>query len=134
MAHRSLLPERRGVFSDSATGFSIVRTLRGRRWQTKEAGSRPVRSRDLFGDLGQGRISCPRILVSVFGHGDGMSTATPFAYETRARFQAEARHGPNPAGLPQGPSHGLQPTAGRLADPPVFDFLPSVTQRAGKEG
>src|SRR5271168_1388114 len=117
MAHRSLLPERRGVFSKSATCFSIVRALRGCRWKTKEAGSRPVRSRDLFGDLGQGRIACACILESVFRHRDGMSTATPFAYETRPRFQAEAWRGSNPTRRPQSLRHRLQLTAGRLTEP-----------------
>jgi DNA invertase Pin-like site-specific DNA recombinase len=62
-----------------------------------------------------------------------MSTATPFAYETRTWLQSEARQGPNPAGLPQGFRYHLQLAADRLAEPTMFNFLKSVTERENKK-
>jgi hypothetical protein len=60
-----------------------------------------VRSGNLFGDLGQGRIVCPGILEPVFRYRDGVRAAAPFPNQTRAGLQAEARRGANPARCPQ---------------------------------
>ena len=61
-----------------------------------------MRSGDLFGDLGQGRIARPSILEPVFRYRDGVRAAA------RAGLQAEARRGANPARCPQGLRHRLQ--------------------------
>jgi type I restriction enzyme S subunit len=46
-----------------------------------------VRSGDLFGDLGQGRIARPGILEPIFRYRDGVRAATPFPNQTRAWLQ-----------------------------------------------
>ena len=92
-----------------------------------------MRSCDLFGDLGQGLIARPAILESIFCHRDVVSTAAPFANESRAGLQAEARRGANPARRPQGFCNRLQPAARRLTEPTMFDFLNPVTEREDKE-
>jgi hypothetical protein len=53
-----------------------------------------VRSRDLFGDLGQGRIARPHILEAVFSYRNGMSTAVPFANKARPGFSLRLGVGP----------------------------------------
>ena len=92
-----------------------------------------MRSCDLFGDLGQGLIARPAILESIFCHRDVVSAAAPFANESRAGLQAEARRGANPARRPQGFCNRLQLAARRLTEPTMFDFLNSVTEREDKE-
>src|SRR5262245_17769313 len=86
-----------------AAASSLIQQLRaslfGRfcacRPQPKEARPRPVRSRDLFGDLGQGGIARPRVLEAVFSYRDGVCPTMPFANKTRPRLQAEGRRGAN---------------------------------------
>jgi hypothetical protein len=85
----------------------IAGTLRSCRWQPKEARTPPVRSGDLFGDLGQGRIARPGILEPIFCYRDGVSRAAPFPNKTGAGLQAEARRGANPTRCPQGLRHRL---------------------------
>jgi hypothetical protein len=85
-----------------------------------------LRSGDLFGDLGQGRIARPAILDPIFRYRDGMRTAAPFPNETGAGLQAEARRRANPARCPQGLCYRLQLSPGRLTEPAVRDFLKSV--------
>jgi hypothetical protein len=50
-----------------------------------------------------------------------------------AWLQAEARHGPNATSRAQGLRYRLQLAAGRLAEPTMFHFLKSVTERKDKE-
>ena len=92
-----------------------------------------MRSGDLLGDLGQRRIARPGVLESIFRHRDGMSAAVPFANQTRTGLQAEARRGANPTRRSQGLCYRLQLATRRLAEPAVFDFLKSVTERKDKE-
>src|SRR5580693_91335 len=106
----------------------MARALRTCHWQRKEARTRPVRSGDLFGDLGQRRIARPGILEPVFRYRDGVRAAAPFPNQTRAWLQAEARRRANPARCPQGLRHRLQLAPGRFAEPVVRDFLNSVTE------
>ena len=93
----------------------------------------PVRSGDFFGDGGQGQIACPAILEPVFRYRDGVRTAAPFPNETRTRLQAEARRGAIPTRCPQGLRHRLQLSPSCLAEPPVLDFLKSVTEGKNKQ-
>jgi hypothetical protein len=53
-----------------------------------------MRSCDLFGDLGQGLIVRPAILESIFCHRDVVSTAAPFANESRAWLKLRLGMGP----------------------------------------
>ena len=92
-----------------------------------------MRSGNLFGDLGQGRIVCPGILEPVFRYRDGVRAAAPFPNQTRAGLQAEARRGANPARCPQGLRHCLQLSPDRLAEPAMRDFLKSVTERKDQQ-
>jgi hypothetical protein len=55
-----------------------------------------VRSGDLFGDLGQGRIARPGILEPIFRDRNGVSPTAPFPNKTRARLEAEAWCQPGP--------------------------------------
>src|ERR1700719_2396132 len=111
----------------------MARALRTCHWQPKEARTRPVRSGDLFGDLGQRRIARPGILEAIFRDRDGVRAAAPFPNQTRAGLQAEARRGANPARCPQGLRHRLQLAPGRLAEPAMRDFLKSVTEGKDKQ-
>jgi hypothetical protein len=92
-----------------------------------------VRSGDLFGDLGQGRIANPGVLEPIFRDRNSVSPAAPFPNKTRAGLQAEAWHGANSARCPQGFRHRLQLAPGRLAEPAVLDFLKSVTEGKDKQ-
>ena len=92
-----------------------------------------MRSGDLFGDLGQGRIVHPGIFEPIFSDCDGVSTAVPLANETRPWLEAEARSGANPTGFPQSLRYSLQLAARCLTQPAVFDFLKSVTEPQDKE-
>src|ERR1700730_11014178 len=107
--------------------------LRTGRRQPKEARTRPVRSGDLFGDLGQGWIARPGILEPILRDRDGVRAATPFPNQTRAGLQAEARRRASPARCPQGLRHCLQLAPGRFAEPAMRDFLKSVTERKDKQ-
>jgi hypothetical protein len=60
-----------------------------------------VRTGDLSGDLGEGRIARPGIREPIFRDRDGVRAAAPFPNKTRAGLQAEARRGANPARCPQ---------------------------------
>ena len=64
---------------------------------------------------------------------DGMSAAVPFANQTRTGLQAEAWRCANQTRRPQGLCYRLQLATRRLAEPAVFDFLKSVTERKDKE-
>jgi Natural resistance-associated macrophage protein len=83
---------------------AMARALRTCHWQPKEARTRPVRSGDLFGDLGERRIARPGILEPILRYRDGVRTAAPFPDQTRAGLQAEARRRANPTRCPQGGS------------------------------
>jgi hypothetical protein len=67
--------ERRGVLSALPIAHAMARALRTCHWQPKEARTRPVRSGDLFGDLGQRRIARPGILEPIFRYRDGVRAA-----------------------------------------------------------
>ena len=92
-----------------------------------------MRSGDLFGDLGQGRIARPGILEPIFRDRDGVRAAAPFPNQTRTGLQAETRRGANPARCPQGLRHRLQLAAGCLAEPAVRDFLKPVPECKDKQ-
>src|SRR5580700_4711871 len=111
----------------------MARALRTCHRQPKEARTRPVRSGDLFGDLGQGRIARPGILEPILRYRDGVRAAAPFPNKTRAGLQAEARRRANPARCPQGLCHRLQLAPGRFAEPAMRDFLKSVTECKDKQ-
>jgi hypothetical protein len=55
------------------------------------------------------------------------------ADKARAGLEAEAWRGANPAIGPQGLGHGLQFSAGRLAEAALCDLLKSVTKSENKE-
>src|SRR5450759_3097715 len=116
---------RRGVCSDLAIASS-ARVLFARSQQPEEARARPVRSCDLFGDLGQGRITGAGILKPIFRHRDGVGPAMPFADKARTRFQAETWCGADAACRTQGLRQRPQLTTRRLAEPAVFNFLKPV--------
>src|SRR5664279_151217 len=118
----------RRVFSDSPIAPPIVWTLGTCRWQPKETRTRPLRSGNCFGDLGQGWIVCPAVFEPIFRYRDGVRAAAPFPNKTRTGLQAETRRGANPARCPQGLGHRLQLSPGRLVEPAVLDFLKSVTE------
>src|ERR1700732_897142 len=111
----------------------MARALRTCHWQPKEARTRPARSGDLFGDLGQRRIARPGILEPIFRDRDGVRAATPFPNQTRAWLQAETRRWANPARCLQGLRHRLQLAPGRLAEPTVRNFLKPVTEGKDKQ-
>jgi hypothetical protein len=65
---------------------------------------------DLVGNLGQRRIARTGVLKPVLGHRDGVSAAVPFANQTRAGLETEARGCPNPA---RGSQARIKMTTGR---------------------
>jgi hypothetical protein len=85
------------------------------------------------GDLGQGGIAFPGIFEAVCGDRDGVRAAAPLPDETRARLEAEAWCGANPAIGPQGLGHGLELPPGRLAEAALRDLLKSVTKSENKK-
>jgi hypothetical protein len=91
-----------------------------------------MRTGDLFGDLGQGRIIRPGVLEPIFRYRHGVSTAMPFADKPRAWLQAQARRRPNSA-RPQVLRNRLQLAAGRSAEAAVLEFLNPVAERKHKQ-
>ena len=94
-----------------------------------------MRTGDLLGDLGKGRIARPSVFETVVCHRDNMSAAVPFANQTRARLQAKARRRGDPPRCPQGFRHRLQLAPRRLAESAVLDFLkpvPSASTRRSR--
>ena len=83
--------------------------------------------------LVSGRIVFPGIFEPVFGDRDGMRAAVPFPDKTRAWLEAESWRGANPAIGPQGLGHGLQFSAGRLAEAALRALLKSVAESENKE-
>ena len=97
------------------------------------ARSRPMRSGDFLGDLGERRVVFPGIFEPVLSDRDGIGAAAPFADKTRTGLETEAWCGTNPAICPQGLGHGLQFSAGRFAQAALRDLLKSVTKSKNKE-
>src|SRR5680860_175433 len=125
MAQRSRLEERVAGSRDLAIAGPFLRARTGAH-ETEEAGPRPMGTRDLFGDLREGRVARPGIFEAVFRHGDGVRAAMPFAHQPSARLQSEAKIWTHPARSPEHFCQRLELAARRLAEPTMFKLLAPV--------
>lgn len=92
-----------------------------------------MRSCDLFGDLGEGRIGRSAILEPILGDGHSMGATVPLADKAGTGFQSEIWRRPNSPCCPQGLGQCLQLAQCRLAESAVIHFLAPVGDTEDQE-
>ena len=88
---------------------------------------------DLFGDLGERRIRCARILESIFRYCDSVGASVPFAYQPGAWLQAETWIRSDSAFGPEHLRESLQLAPRGFAEPAMLDFLEPVADSSDQQ-